>query len=111
MELLRVTDVVHAGIRSLIGPNLTEKERETTWMGIRPFADPPGFGHADVMSSIVLYFVVFFVYAVLAPITSIFMFLCFLLFGSAYRHQVSLGCGHFVPSICAELSNALLCCP
>lgn len=39
------------------------------------------------MSAIVLYFVVFFVYAVIAPITCVFMFICFLLIGAAYRHQ------------------------
>jgi hypothetical protein len=88
VELLRVSAVAQASIRALIGPNLTEKERQTTWMGIRPLADPTDFGHADLMSIIVLYFVVYFVYAVLAPITSAFMLICFLLIGSAYRHQL-----------------------
>ena len=87
VELLRVVAVAQAGVRSLVGPKLTEEERETTWMGIRPLADPIEFEHADTMSAIVLYFVVFFVYAVIAPITCTFMFICFLLIGSAYRHQ------------------------
>ena len=90
VELLRIVAVGNAAVRGLVGPNLTEKERETTWMGIRPLADPLEFEHADLMSITVLYFVVFFVYAVLAPITSVFMFICFLLIGAAYRHQVSL---------------------
>lgn len=85
--MLRVSAVVQAGVRSMVGPNLTQEERDTTWMGIRPLADPVEFEHADLMSITVLYFVVFFVYAVLAPITSIFMFICFLLIGAAYRHQ------------------------
>jgi hypothetical protein len=87
IELLRIVAVAQAGIRSIVGPNLTDEERKTTWMGLRPLADPSEFGHADTMSAIVLYFVVFFVYAVIAPITCIFMFICFLLIGAAYRHQ------------------------
>jgi Calcium-dependent channel, 7TM region, putative phosphate len=87
VELLRVAAVGNAAVRAMFGPNLTEKERETTWMGIRPLADPSEFGHADLMAITVLYFVVYFVYAVLAPITSAFMFICFLLIGAAYRHQ------------------------
>ncbi|KAG7370337.1 protein of unknown function DUF221-domain containing protein [Nitzschia inconspicua] len=87
VELLRVVPVAQATVRSFIGPDLTEKERETTWMGIRPLADPREFEHADLMSLTVLYFVVYFVYAVLAPIVSVFLFICFLLIGSAYRHQ------------------------
>lgn len=88
VELLRVSALAQAAIRSLVGPNLTEKERQTTWMGIRPLADPSEFGHADLMAITVLYFVVYFVYAVLAPITSAFMLICFVLIGSAYRHQL-----------------------
>lgn len=87
MELLRVVAVAQATVRALVGPNLTEKERETAWLGIRPLADPAEFEHSDLMSITVLYYVVYFVYAVLAPIVSVFMFICFLLIGAAYRHQ------------------------
>eukprot|EP00536_Pseudo-nitzschia_multiseries_P006000 jgi/Psemu1/239012/estExt_Genewise1.C_1230035 len=86
-ELLRVTPVAIAIARSLVGPKLTEDERRTTWMGLRPLADPLPFYHADILSGIVFYFIVFFVYATLAPITSIFVFLCFLFMGATYRHQ------------------------
>jgi len=87
LELLRVSAIATAFLRSFVGPKLTEKERRQTFMGIRPFADPSEFEHAEVLSNIVLYFVVFFVYATLAPVTSIFMFICFAFMGSAYRHQ------------------------
>ena len=86
-ELLRISVVGIAFVRSFVGPRLTEEERRTTWMGLRPFADPLKFQHAEVLSGIVLYFIVFFVYATLAPITSIFLFLCFMFMGAAYRHQ------------------------
>jgi len=50
MELLRVVPVIMAILRSFIGPRLTEKERRTTFLGIRPLADPLGFQHADFTS-------------------------------------------------------------
>lgn len=87
LELLRITPVATAFARSILGPKLTEEERRTTWCGLRPFADPLEFEHAKILSGLVLYFIVFFVYATLAPITSIFVFLCFIFTGAAYRHQ------------------------
>jgi hypothetical protein len=102
VELLRVSAVATAAVRSFVGPKLTEEERRTTWMGIRPFADPTRFQHAQILSGMVLYFIVFFVYATLAPITSIFIFICFLFMGAAYRHQVgplSVSIGLFLQTI------------
>eukprot|EP00980_Cylindrotheca_fusiformis_P002691 scaffold627_cov125-Cylindrotheca_fusiformis.AAC.8 len=87
VELLRVVAVATHLIRSKVGPNLTEKERNTTWLGIRPLADPQEFRHAQVMSNTVLYFVVFFVYSTIAPITSFFVGLCFFFMTASYRHQ------------------------
>lgn len=87
MELLRVSQIGTAIVRSLVGPKLTEDERRTTWMGLRPLADPYEFRHAEILGGGVLYFVVFFVYAPLAPITSIFMCTCFLIMGAVYRNQ------------------------
>jgi len=49
---------------------------------------PEEFGHADVLSGSVLYFMVFFVYSTIAPITCFFMGFCFLLMGACYRHQI-----------------------
>jgi hypothetical protein len=87
IELLRVSAVIQAAIRSYVGPRLTEKEQQTTWMGIRPLSDPSGFEHANLLAGTVLYFTVYFVYAALAPITTIFMFICFALMAAGYRHQ------------------------
>ncbi len=87
LELLRVTPVIIAAIRKRVGPNLTEKERNTTFFGLRPLGDPSEFGHADTFSSTILYFMVFFVYATIAPITSFLMGFCFAVLRSGYLHQ------------------------
>mmetsp|Transcript_41542 Transcript_41542/g.100007 ORF Transcript_41542/g.100007 Transcript_41542/m.100007 type:complete len:923 (-) Transcript_41542:1031-3799(-) len=86
-ELLRVSAVAQAIIRSKVGPDLTEKERNTSFLGVRPLADPLKFYHAQNLSNCVLYFVVFFVYATIAPIASFFVGICFFFKAAAYRHQ------------------------
>ena len=88
LELLRVIPIAKACARSWVGPNLTEKERNTTWQGIRPLADPIEFEFADVVSNGILYFMVIFVYGTLAPITNWFLAFCFMLMISGYRHQL-----------------------
>jgi hypothetical protein len=87
IELLRVSSLGMALVRRLVGPRLTEKERTATWMGLRPLCDPVEFEHANLLAGTVLYFTVYFVYAALAPITCFFMFMCFTLMASGYRHQ------------------------
>lgn len=105
VELLRVVPVVMAGIRGCLGPKLTEEERDTPYMGIKPLADPGQFSHADMLAGTVLYFLVYFVYATLAPITSFFMFACFLFIGSGYRHQVR----EWVPDDASMCTVASVC--
>lgn len=64
MENLRVVALVMALVRRCIGPRLTEKQRQTTFLGIRPLADPVDFQFEDNMSQIcVLYFMIIFVSA------------------------------------------------
>ena len=53
MELLRVVPIALAIIRSFVGPRLTEKERRTTFFGLRPLYDPAEFEHADFTSNAV----------------------------------------------------------
>jgi hypothetical protein len=43
-----------------VGPNLTDREKNSTWMGLRPISEPLEFEHADVLAGTVLYFMVFF---------------------------------------------------
>jgi hypothetical protein len=78
MESLRVVPVVISCIRGLIGPKLTEKQRNTPFLGLSPISIPPAFPHAVAMAQVVLYFMVFFVYSVVAPLTNYFLVLGFL---------------------------------
>jgi hypothetical protein len=87
VELLRVFPLFMAWLRRRVGPNLTEKERNTVHMGMRPLSNPEEFRHAEVFGQAILYFMVFFVYSTMAPITSFFLAFCFLLTGSGYRNQ------------------------
>jgi hypothetical protein len=87
MEILRAVPLVLAGLRTCIGPRLTEKERNTTFLGIRPLCDPLEFEMADTFAQTVLFFVVLLVYSVIAPITNFVMAFCFVYMGTAYRHQ------------------------
>jgi hypothetical protein len=60
LELLRVTPLAIAGIRSQVGPRLTEKERNSAWFGLNPLAVPNEFEYAAVTSEAILYFMVLF---------------------------------------------------
>ena len=71
-ELLRVYPLFLAFWRRFLGPNLTEKERRRSWGLLRSLEDPPDFWHAETFAQIILYFVVFFVYACVAPICGFF---------------------------------------
>jgi hypothetical protein len=88
LELLRVSPLAIAWARSVVGPNLTEKERNTTWLGIRPLTDPREFEFADIVSNGILYFMVVFVYGTMAPVTNWFLAFCFIIMISGYRHQL-----------------------
>mmetsp|Transcript_20279 Transcript_20279/g.34620 ORF Transcript_20279/g.34620 Transcript_20279/m.34620 type:complete len:394 (+) Transcript_20279:1167-2348(+) len=87
LELLRVYPLGMAWLRGRIGPNLTEKERNTTYMELHPLSDPMEFQHAEVFGQTILYFMVMFVYSTLAPIVNYFLAFCFIIMGSGYRHQ------------------------
>jgi hypothetical protein len=88
MELLRVKPMAAAWIRRrLVGPNLSEKERNTTWMCFHPLADPIEFEYGVVFGECILFYMVLFVYSVLAPVSNYFLAFCFVLLGCGYRHQ------------------------
>jgi hypothetical protein len=87
LEFLRVYQLGMAFLRRYVGPNLTKKEREDTWAGINSLEDPPEFWHAETFAQLILYFTVFFVYAPIAPVTTFFLYLCFIILESGYRYQ------------------------
>ncbi|KAL3922786.1 MAG: hypothetical protein SGILL_002017, partial [Bacillariaceae sp.] len=86
LELLRVIPLSYALARKCIGPNLTAKESRKKWRFIYSLEDPPDFWHAETFSQIVLFYVVFFVYAAISPITCVFLLGCFLILESGYRY-------------------------
>jgi hypothetical protein len=53
MEILRVTPIALASIRSYVGPRATEKDREKSFMFLRVLSDPAEFEHADYHSQLV----------------------------------------------------------
>lgn len=87
LEFLRVYPLGMAFLRHFVGPNLTEKERSKTWGWFNSLEDPPDFWHAEAFAQIILYFMVFFVYAVIAPVTTFFLYFCFILLESGFRYQ------------------------
>jgi len=87
VEFLRAYQLGLALVRRFIGPNLTKKERRKTWGFLNSLEDPPEFWHAETFAQILLYFVVFLVYATIAPVTSFFLCFCFILLESGYRFQ------------------------
>ena len=86
-ELLRAHPLGTALLRRCIGPNLTRKERRQTWKSFNSLEDPPPFYHAEVTSFFGLFFVVYFVYAAIAPITCVFLVLCFAVCETGYRYH------------------------
>lgn len=87
LEFLRIYPLGLAFLRRFFGPRLTAKERRTSWGWIKSLEDPPDFWHAETFAQLILYYIVFFVYATIAPITSFFLFVCFLILESGYRYQ------------------------
>eukprot|EP00934_Nitzschia_sp_Nitz4_P002704 Nitzschia sp. Nitz4//scaffold3_size479765//335905//339282//NITZ4_000140-RA/size479765-augustus-gene-1.577-mRNA-1//1//CDS//3329550878//2694//frame0 len=88
LDLIRAYPLILAFLRRCCcGPKLTEKERKKTWSWFNSLEDPPEFWHAEILAQIMLFFVVFFVYATIAPITSLFLGFCFLICESGYRYH------------------------
>jgi hypothetical protein len=88
-ELLGSYRITTAKIRAWLGPSLSEKERQSPWLFWRPLCDPDPFLTylAPIAAWTVFYFMIFFVYSTIAPLTTFFMGLCFLFLRSGYRHQ------------------------
>eukprot|EP00339_Tiarina_fusa_P025582 CAMPEP_0116998948 /NCGR_PEP_ID=MMETSP0472-20121206/1848_1 /TAXON_ID=693140 ORGANISM="Tiarina fusus, Strain LIS" /NCGR_SAMPLE_ID=MMETSP0472 /ASSEMBLY_ACC=CAM_ASM_000603 /LENGTH=1137 /DNA_ID=CAMNT_0004698267 /DNA_START=140 /DNA_END=3554 /DNA_ORIENTATION=+ len=73
--------------RYFVGPRLTAKERRQTWKWFNSLEDPPEFWHAEILAQVMLFFVVYFVYSVIAPVSSVFLCLCFVICESGYRYH------------------------
>ena len=93
IELLRISPVVQNALRKVVskilGHNLTDKERESTFIGLRSLDDPLEyyFGR-ELGSKIILALMVLYVYgAGMAPITCYFTLLIFGFLALGFRHQ------------------------
>ena len=86
-EMLRITQVWQERLRRRVGWNLTDKERDKKWAFLRPLSNPRNFFHARVFAANCVLCMILFVYATLAPITCYFLAFCFLVQGTAFRHQ------------------------
>ena len=92
IELLRISPVAQEWlgtlVKKLFGYNLTEKERNTSFLGIRDIADPLEyyFGR-ELGSKTILLMMVLYVYGCIAPITSYFTLGIFLLIACGFRNQ------------------------
>lgn len=87
IELLRIGPAILAWLRTCTGPNLTEEERNSPYLFLNPLAVPPKFNHASALSNVVLFCMILFVYAVIAPLTSIVLLAAFPILSSGYRNQ------------------------
>ena len=92
IELLRISPIVNEWlgtlVKKLFGYNLTEKERNTSFLGIRDIADPLEyyFGRELGMKTM-LTMMVLFVYGCMSPITAYFTLGIFLLIAMGFRNQ------------------------
>mmetsp|Transcript_29069 Transcript_29069/g.50173 ORF Transcript_29069/g.50173 Transcript_29069/m.50173 type:complete len:1011 (-) Transcript_29069:114-3146(-) len=92
IELVRISPIAQNFARKIVsnlfGHNLTEKERNETFLGLRSLDDPLEyyFGR-ELGTKIVLLQMVLFVYGCMAPITSYFTLLIYGLLVIGYRHQ------------------------
>jgi len=92
IELLRISPIAQEWIGTLVkklfGYDLTEKERNTSFLGIRDIADPLEyyFGRELGMKTMLL-MMVLYVYGCMSPITAYFTLAIFLLIAMGFRNQ------------------------
>eukprot|EP00961_Rhodomonas_salina_P155403 2092716-Rhodomonas_salina.1 len=93
-ELLRFWVALYAGIRKLLGPNLTEDEKmqDRSFLNetfvFSPLCNPGNMDYTALFSDMILMFIILFVYAVLSPLSCFFLVFAFLCLNLAYRNQI-----------------------
>lgn len=86
-ELLRTTALIQAVFRNRLGPRLTENDKSSPFLGLRPLCNPRNFLHAQVLASASLYFMILFTFATLTPLISYVLLLSFVALEIGCRHQ------------------------
>jgi hypothetical protein len=92
LELLRltpgVTDLLRRIVAKMFGHNLTEKERNETFMGLRSLDDPLEFYFGrNLGQKIILVEMVLFVYVCMSPITAYFTLFVYSALVVGFRNQ------------------------
>ncbi len=87
LELLRVSRVAMAFARMRIGPNLSEKERLSSFMFLQPLTTPEEMDFPLAFAEIILYSMILLVYSCIAPIMSYVMIIVFFLLLVTYTNQ------------------------
>jgi len=88
MQGLGLVRIAKGIVRSQVGPNLIERERKNEFLGLYPISNPRNFQYADYQaSSVVLLFMIYFVYCVIAPLVSFVTAVCFIMLEILFRHQ------------------------
>ncbi|KAF4711105.1 hypothetical protein FOZ62_024843 [Perkinsus olseni] len=85
LELIRLVPAVTALLRKWLGPNLSEKERSRPWLGLKPLSFPVDLEQPKLVSTVMLFFMILFVYSVMSPITSFVMAFAFTTYGLVYK--------------------------
>ena len=85
LEILRVTRVAMSIVRNYVGPNLSEKERNSTFMGIQPISEPEELEYHTILADMTLFFMINLIYSSISPVMSYFTLLCFGIMNVVYR--------------------------
>jgi hypothetical protein len=90
LELVRLMPVATAFVHKILAPQLTERERNSIWMGIRPLVQSYSFNYFQpaFLSQSILIFVLIVVYAPVAPLLTFFGMAYFLIGDTVYRRAV-----------------------
>ena len=92
IELLRISPLIQEGLGTLLkrimGYNLTEKEHNMSYLGLRDIADPLEYPFGNELGSkTILLLMVIYVYGCIAPFTAYVSLAIFTLTAMAHRNQ------------------------
>ena len=88
LGLLRVVPVIIAYLHKKIAPQLTERERQNPWMGLKPLWFPGEFEQASLLAEQFFIFVLIVVFGPIAPLVSYFAFAYFCICDVVYRREL-----------------------
>ena len=88
LELLRLVPLIFAAVRHCFGPRLTPRDEKKPFLAIfAPLRHVSQFQQADTLTSVVLLYMVLFVYATISPLVTFVAAFCFLWLRVTYTNQ------------------------